>query len=344
MGDTGASSSQEASCKRARVSDQAQAEHTGRIFLASPELANLLGKKFCDETELLPLLFARGSIRRVRTIEVTVQPLGGDSFKIELDASRPSVGEAKVEITRVQGTLEVQQELYRVATRDDGGAVREDDMEPEPLEDESMMLEEGEMVAMAVKDLPLLWQTCATQYVTLSEGGAVATQTADSVSDVIRDWGGSDDDDDDGVFSLVTSGWDINAGRHYWEVELLSTQHRDITRVFVGVTRPKLEPVGNYTGRNCTDSWFITNGSGSLCGNGKAWDDLSGGYMQGERVGVLLDLDVGSLLFFKNGVQNGPGFPAGSLKGPVVAAVQMMELGQAVRIHAGVDFPAGHTQ
>jgi hypothetical protein len=32
---------------------------------------------------------------------------------------------------------------------------------------------------------------------------------------------------------------------------------------------------------------------------------VAGGYKQGDRVGVLLDLDEGSLLFFKNGVQCG---------------------------------------
>jgi hypothetical protein len=38
-----------------------------------------------------------------------------------------------------------------VAERSDGLAVREDDAEPEPLEDENMALEDGDVVAMAVK-------------------------------------------------------------------------------------------------------------------------------------------------------------------------------------------------
>ena len=61
-------------------------------------------------------------------------------------------------------------------------------------------------------------------------------------------------------------------------------------------------------------------------------------------MGVLLDLNKGSLLFFKNGVQYGPGYPVGSVTGPVVAAVQMDAEGDAVRLHAGVAFPAGHVQ
>jgi hypothetical protein len=105
----------------------------------------------CDETELLPLLIAHRFVRRVRTIQVEVRPLGGDSFKITLDASLPTVGEAKAEIARSKGTAEELQELYRVAERADGLAVREDDAEPEPLADEGMLLGEGDVVAMAVK-------------------------------------------------------------------------------------------------------------------------------------------------------------------------------------------------
>jgi hypothetical protein len=104
-----------------------------------------------DETELLPLLLAHGLIRRVRTIQIEVRPLGGDSFKVTLEASKPTVGEAKAEIARSQGTSESGQELYRVAERADGLVVREDDAEPELLEDESMELGDGDIVAMAVK-------------------------------------------------------------------------------------------------------------------------------------------------------------------------------------------------
>jgi hypothetical protein len=109
-----------------------------------------LGRKYCDETELLPLLISHGLIRRVRTIQIEIKPLGGDSFKVTLDASKPTVGEAKAEVARSQGTAEDRQELYRVAERADGLAVREDDAEPELLDD-SMELGDGDVVAMAVK-------------------------------------------------------------------------------------------------------------------------------------------------------------------------------------------------
>jgi hypothetical protein len=149
--------SNEKGIKRARTQQQdgagASDNLPGReqLLLSSPELQTRLGRKYCDETELLPLLLAHGFVRRVRTIQVEMRPLGGDSFEITLDASLPTVGEAKTEIARSQGTAEACQELYRVAERADGLAVREDDAEPELLDDESMILAEGDVVAMAVK-------------------------------------------------------------------------------------------------------------------------------------------------------------------------------------------------
>jgi hypothetical protein len=226
----------------------------------------------------------------------------------------------KAEITRLQGTAEGRQELYRVAERADGLAVREDDAEPEPLEDESMLLADGEIVAMAVKELPLLWRNCLAACITLSEGGAVATSTAAYKQ------------------SLTTTGIEISAGKHYWEVEILS---QSMSNIFIGISRPNLYPAGAYYGRDCTDGWFISALSGSLCGNGKQGDDYAGPYKQGDRVGVLLDLDNGSLRFFKNGVQHGPGYPAGSVTGPVVAAVQMYYEDASVRLLPNAEAPAG---
>jgi hypothetical protein len=252
--------------------------------------------------------------------------LGGDSIKIRLNATKPSVGEAKAEIARMQGTEVGRQELYRVAVREDGGAVREDDAEPELLDDDSMALEEGAVVAMAVKESPLLWRTFPEEFVKVSEGGTVARAF-------------SEHDED---YAHVTTGVELTEGRHYWEVELLSGNNYDI--MFVGVSRPNLDPVGAHIEPDRTDGWFIHHGNGALYGNGKEDFDTAGAYDQGDRVGVLLDLNNGSLLFFKNGVQHGSGYAAGSVTGPVVAAAELAYADQAVRLHADVAFPAGHAQ
>jgi hypothetical protein len=92
-----------------------------------------------------------------------------------------------------------------VEVRADRGAVREDDAEAEPLDEDGMFLGDGEVVSMAVKELPpFLWRTFAEARVALSEEGAVlATQ-------IMED-----------EYSLTTTGVELTEGKHYWEVELL---------------------------------------------------------------------------------------------------------------------------
>jgi hypothetical protein len=200
-------------------------------------------------------------------------------------------------------------------------AVREDDAEPELLDDESMRLEDGEIVAMAVKESPLLWRTFPADCVTLSEDGTMATHTVQH------------------SFSLTTTGTELTEGKHYWEVELLS---EDVGNIYIGISKPNLELTHGYYNRDCTDSWFIESSVGALWGNGKQDSDKAGPYKQGDRVGVLLDLNDGALRFFKNGVENGPGYPAGSVTGPVVHAVHMMKVGSSLRLLPNAEAPVGN--
>jgi hypothetical protein len=116
---------------------------------------------------------------------------------------------------------------------------------------------------------------------------------------------------------LVTSGLELTKGKHYWEVEILGPNF-----FFVGIARPNLDPNRDYTAAGSTDGWFINTYEGGLCGNGKNETEEAGDIDEGDRVGVLLDLDEGSLRFFVNGVNFGPGYPAGSVTGPVVCAAQ----------------------
>ena len=67
-----------------------------------------------------------------------------------------------------------------------------------------------------------------------------------------------------------------------------------------------------------------------------------------QQPGILLDLDDGSLRFFKNGVEHGPGYPAGSVTGPVALVAQMYNNNtgvwgtDAVRLLPDAEWPAGH--
>jgi hypothetical protein len=164
-----------------------------------------------------------------------------------------------------------------------------------------------------------LWQTYAEDRVSLSEGGAVAIHTLDS------------------KWSLTTTGTELLEGKRYWEIELLSQR---VSNILIGISTPNLDPTGKYYGVESTDGWFIHAGDGGLWGNGKQDDYEAGGYKQGDRVGVLLNPDNGSLRFFKNGIQHGPGYSAGSVTGPVVHAVQMSYKHTGVRVLPNAEAPA----
>jgi hypothetical protein len=91
---------------------------------------------------------------------------------------------------------------------------------------------------------------------------------------------------------------------------------------------------------DCTDGWFMRAFNGTLYGNGKNQGDEAGSFEQGDRVGVLLDLGDGSVRFFRNGAQHGPGYAAGSVTGPVVAALQMFCHNASVRLLPNAQQPA----
>jgi hypothetical protein len=297
---------------KAKHSSSPQSAGRAQLQLTNPELLTRLGKKYCDESELLSLMIAHGCIRRVRTFELEVRPLDGSSFKVTINASQPSVGEAKAQIARIQGTQEERQELYKVAaSREDGKIVREDDAEPELFDDDRAELAEGDIITLAVKeDFPLVWGIYAKNRVVLTEEGKIATQSGQ-------------------VGSLVTSGVELVKGSHYWEVELLS---EEVGGILIGITRPNLDPTIFHGYAECNDGWLIGSGTGSLCGNGKFNDNPAGTFKQGDRVGVLLDLDTGSLCFFKNGVQHGPGFSDGGVSGPVVHAMLLTAQERSARL------------
>jgi hypothetical protein len=165
-----------------------------------------------------------------------------------------------------------------------------------------------------------MWRTFPAAHVTLSEGRAVAKKTTDG-------------------WSLTTTEIESTEGKHYWEVEVVSEV---LSSIFVGISRPNLDPTGEYISMACTDVWFIDAVDGALYGNGKCDDDYAGAYKQGDRVGVLLDLDTGSLRFFKNGVEHGPGYAAGSVTGPVVHAAQMYHKDESVRLLPNAEPPNGN--
>ena len=52
----------------------------------------------------------------------------------------------------------------------------------------------------------------------------------------------------------------------------------------------------------------------------------------GDRIGLRLNCDDGSLQFYKNGAKMAAGFSAGTIIGPVVGAIELLCVGQALTL------------
>jgi hypothetical protein len=125
----------------------------------------------------------------------------------------------------------------------------------------------------------------------------------------------------------------MTEGRHYWEVEITS----GCTNVLFGAVRPgpDLDTSHHYG----NDAYFILGYDGGLWGNGKRNADPQGDCKQGDRVGVLLDLDAGWMRFFRsNGKCLGPGFTE-EVTGPLVRAAQLIQPGIKLTVLPGAAAP-----
>jgi hypothetical protein len=160
------------------------------------------------------------------------------------------------------------------------------------------------------------WTACGSG-MALSGDGLVATV-------------GSGDD-----WRLVTGGEPMTEGRHYWEVELTKWSEDNY---FIGAVRPGLDHDKDHV--ETDDAYFIDALDGSLYGNGKHGADDQGMFAEGDRVGVLLDLDAGWLRFYRNGKRCGLGYTEG-VTGPLVRAAQVGNKGDTLTVLPGAVAPEG---
>ena len=130
---------------------------------------------------------------------------------------------------------------------------------------------------------------------------------------------------------LVTGGSPMTEGRHYWEVELTAGYDN-----LVGAVRPGLDHDKDHYSTN--GAHFIGGINGALYGNGKDCADRQGQFAQGDRIGVLLDLDAGWMRLYRNGERCGPGFTEG-VTGPLVRAAQLGNKGDKLTVLPGAVAP-----
>ena len=121
-------------------------------------------------------------------------------------------------------------------------------------------------------------------------------------------------------YQLVTGSLPMTEGRHYWEVEI--TCQRVPCNCMVGAVRPDLAYMPYVTG-----AYTIDTSGGGLCGSGKQHDGHGNmgefAFVEGDRVGMLLDLDAGWLRFYRNDKRCGLGYTEG-VTGPLVRAAAVL--------------------
>jgi hypothetical protein len=141
-------------------------------------------------------------------------------------------------------------------------------------------------------------------------------------------------------YSIVLCGEVLRSGVSYREVVVRG----DSRGLYVGLARPGLDTADgkSYAKSFCRDVWLMLAHDGGLYGNGKGRSDPAGPFVEGDVLGVLVNLDDGSLGFFKNGEKHGPGYSAGSVAGPVVLAMQTYYIGQGGRMVEKAAWPVGY--
>ena len=184
-----------------------------------------------------------------------------------------------------------------------------------------MALMEGDVVAMGVMPTPKRWCVLPNGGVNVCENGKLVMNTRE-------------------MDTLVHTGEELTEGKHYCEMEIVGGTP------FIGVCRPDANPYDWHGWWQNDEAWLKGSRHGTLYGNGKHQNDHvqhgMDGFRKGDRMGVLLDLHDGSLTFFKNGVEHSPGYPPGSVVGPVAFAVQMIYPYDKVRLLDNPTWPDGH--
>ena len=146
--------------------------------------------------------------------------------------------------------------------------------------------------------------------ITLSEGGLVATSNTN-----------------DETFWTAASKAVMRAGRHYAQFTMVRG-----TIVYFGVIRPGWDVEGGDDAYMVHGHCFYHTSGGSCCPGYHGWDGMQATREQGDRIGLLLDLDQGSMTVYKNDERLG--VMATGLSGEYSWAVSLHYVGYSARVDA----------
>ena len=156
--------------------------------------------------------------------------------------------------------------------------------------------------------------------IALSEGAALATKAVG-----------------DYMYRDAASKAVMRAGRHYAQ---FTVEHG---YMFVGVIRPGWDMEAGQKPQNAhmvDGHCFYYTRSGRRCPGGRDWEGMQQAYEDGDRIGMLLDLDQGTMTVYKNDERLG--VMATGLSGEYSWAVGLYFSGHSARIDAA-EVPASPT-
>jgi len=97
----------------------------------------------------------------------------------------------------------------------------------------------------------------------------------------------------------------VSSGKWYWEVAPLAAD----TGTMIGAATNDHPLNSNYSAS--TTSWTYYMANGQKYGNGANGAAYGAAFANGDIIGVALDMDAGSITFYKNGVSQGAAFTTG---------------------------------
>jgi hypothetical protein len=155
--------------------------------------------------------------------------------------------------------------------------------------------------------------------ITLSEGGSLATMR-----------------EKDHCWRTAASKAVMRAGRHYAQFTRVSGEWG----VMIGAIRPGWDMEGGKNAYGVDGHCFYNTDDGSRYPGGWDWEGMQGAMEQGDRIGLLLDLDQGSMTVYKNDERLG--VMATGLSGAYCWAANVLDVVDSVRIQAA-ETPAAPT-
>ena len=260
----------------------------------------LLGDGIADDT-LLNIARFLPSARDLVCLQLT-----NKRFAAKVIAAGPRIG-ARGEAAAAPAMLSIPEEAARLWVA--GCSEQERGWVPHvELESRLGLMQEVELLRV-----PLMFDQAHADF-TLSEVGAVA----------MRDPGGG--------YWAAASTVVMRSGRHFAQFTVVEG-----INMFFGVIRPGWDVEGEVNAQRVDGHCFYSTRIGRRMPGGRDWEGEQGAY-EDDRIGMLLDLDQGSMTVWKNDVKLGVMVAEGlsRLSGPLCWAVstQFASGGESARIES----------